>query len=121
MYTEDIKETIERFIINHHLYADDSQLLAHMKINALMKHRRRMEICVESLRDWCSSRRLQLNLENTELIWFASRANLIKLRQLDIMGLTLCSVAVESVDSIRDLSVILDSELPMRYKQNFAN
>ena len=50
MYTEDIKETIDRFIINHHLYADDSQLLAHMKINAVMEHHRRLETCVESLR-----------------------------------------------------------------------
>ena len=41
MHTEDIKETIDRFIINH-LYADDSQLLAHMKINAFMEHRRRL-------------------------------------------------------------------------------
>ena len=39
MYTEDIKETIDRFIINHHLYADDSQFLAHMKINAVTEHR----------------------------------------------------------------------------------
>ena len=43
MYTEDIKETIDYFIINHHLYADDSQLLAHMNINAVMEHRRRLE------------------------------------------------------------------------------
>ena len=56
MYTEDIKETIDRFIINHHLYVDDSQLLAHMKINAVMEHRQRLETCVESLRDWRSSR-----------------------------------------------------------------
>ena len=114
MYTEDIKETIDRFIINHHLYANDSQLLAHMKINAVMERRRRLETCVESLRDWCSSRRLQLNPEKTELIWFGFRANLVKLRQVDVMSLNLCSVAVEPVDSVRDLSVILDSEFSMR-------
>ena len=114
MYTEDIKETIDRFIINHHLYADNSQLLAHMKINAVMEHRRRLESCVESLRDWCSSRPLQLNPDKTELIWFGSRANLVKLRQLDVMSLNLCSVVVEPVDSVRDLGVILDSELSMR-------
>ena len=56
MYTEDIKETIDWFIINHHLCADDSQLLAHMNINAVMAHRRQLETCVESRRDWCSSR-----------------------------------------------------------------
>ena len=61
MYTEDIKETTDRFIINHHLYADESQLLAHMKINAATEHRRRLQTCVESRLDWCSSRRLQVN------------------------------------------------------------
>ena len=40
MHTENIKETIDWFIINHHIYADDSQLLAHMKINAVMEYHR---------------------------------------------------------------------------------
>ena len=114
MYTENIQETIDRFIINHHLYADDSQLLAHMKIKAVTKHRPRLKTCVESLWDWCSSQRLQLNQDKTELIWFGFRANLVKLRQLDVMSLNLCSVAVEPVDSFRDLGVILNSELLMR-------
>ena len=35
MYTENIKETIDRFIINHHLYAEDSQLLTHIKLMQL--------------------------------------------------------------------------------------
>ena len=36
------------------------------------------------------------------------------LRQLDVMSLNLCSVGVEPVDSVRDLGVILDSELSMQ-------
>ena len=51
IHTNDIKETIDRFITNHHLYADDSQLLAHIKINAVIEHRRRLETCVKSIRD----------------------------------------------------------------------
>ena len=111
-----------RFIINTYkyykilsvfLYVDYSQLLTHMKINAVTEHRRRLKTCVESLRDWCSSRRLQLNLDKTELIWFGFRAYLVKLRQLDVTSLNLCSVAVEPGDSIRDLGVILDSKLSM--------
>ena len=105
---------IDRFIINNHLYADNSQLLAHMKINAVTEHRRWLETCVKSLQDWWSSRRLQLKPDKTELIWFGSRANLMKLRQLDVMSVNLCSVAVEPVDSVRDLGVILDSELSMQ-------
>ena len=38
----------------------------------------------------------------------------MKLKQLDITSLDLCSVAIEPVDSVRDLGVILDSELTMR-------
>ena len=57
---------------------------------------------------------LQLNPDKTELIWFGFRANLVKLRQLDVMSLNLCAVTVESVDSVRDLGVIRDSELSMR-------
>ena len=38
----------------------------------------------------------------------------MKLRQLDVMSLNLCSVAVEPVDSVRALGVIIDSELSMR-------
>ena len=38
----------------------------------------------------------------------------MKLRQLDVMNLNLCYVAVERVDSVRDFGVILDSELSMR-------
>ena len=111
-YTEDIVETIDRFAVNHHLYADDSQLLTDMHLEAVAEHRHRLKLYVEQLRDWFSSRRLQLNPNKTELIWFGSRANLAKLRQLDT-NLSLCSVVVEPVNSVRDLGVILDSKLSM--------
>ena len=71
----------------------------------------RLETCVGKRNDRCSPRRLQLNPDKTQLIWFGSRANLSKLKRLDVMSLTLCSVVIEPVDSVRDLGVILDSEL----------
>ena len=79
-----------------------------------MEHRKRLETCVRNLKDWCASRRLQLNPDKTELIWFSSRANLFQAQtswchELD----TLCSIVIEPVDSIRDLGNILDSELLM--------
>ena len=37
----------------------------------------------------------------------------MKLRQLDVMSLNLCSVAVEPVDSVRDLGVNLEIDLSM--------
>ena len=71
MYTEDIKKTIDRFIINHPRYAEDSQLLAHMKLNAVMERRRRLETCVESIRDWCSSAKSEQ--DRTDMVRFHSQ------------------------------------------------
>ena len=59
-----------------------------------------------------SSRQLQLDLDKRELIWFCSWSNLIKLGQLN-MSLNLCSIIMESVDSVRDLGAILEIELRM--------
>ena len=38
----------------------------------------------------------------------------MKLRKLDVMNLNLCLVAVEPVDSVRDLGVIVNNKLSMR-------
>ena len=61
---------------------------------------------------WCASRRLQLNADKTEAIWFGSRAGLRKLAN------HLCSVCVgpESIQPatvVRDLGAYLDAELTM--------
>ena len=72
-----------------------------------------MKLCVERLKDWCLSRRLQLNQGKTELIWLDSKSKLADLKQLDTK-LNICSVVVEPTDSVRDLGVISDSELSMR-------
>ena len=79
-----------------------------------MEHCRRIEMCVESLMEWCSSRRLQLNPDKTELIWFGSKSNLRLLTELNIKNLNFCGVNIEPVDSVRDLGVVMDSELTMR-------
>ena len=65
VYTEDIVETVDKFAVNNHLYADDSQLLTHMRLETVAERRRRLELWVEYLGDWCSSRRLQLNPDKT--------------------------------------------------------
>ena len=51
VYTEDIVETIDKFAVNHHLYADDSQLITHMRLETVVEHGRRLELYVEHLGD----------------------------------------------------------------------
>ena len=75
-YTEDIVETVDTFRVDHHLYADDTQLQDHMRIATIQANRLNLERCFDAIKDWCASRRLQLNGYKTEIIWFDSRAHL---------------------------------------------
>ena len=75
--------------------------------------RLRIESCVESIREWCSSRRLQLNSDKTELIWFGTRSMLSKLQGLET-GIRVGGVEVKPVESVQDLGVTLDCQLNMR-------
>ena len=79
-YTEDVQETISPHELRFHLYADDTQLLSRMSLPEIDIYCPVISDCVSSIHQWCASRRLQLNPNKTEMIWFASAANLLQLR-----------------------------------------
>ena len=54
--------------------------------------------------------RLRLNPDKTQYIWFGTRQ---RLKNRDIRGLTALSSSLVETSSVRDLGVILDSELTM--------
>ena len=56
-----------------------------------------------------------LNKDKTEFIWVDSKSKFAGLKQLDT-NVDIYSVVVEPTDSVRDLGVILDSELSMRQR-----
>jgi len=60
----------------------------------------------------CSSRRLQLNDVKTDIAWFGSHANLIELANVDC-SLSIGDVTVKPLTVVRDLGVLLDSELTL--------
>ena len=59
VYTEDIAETIAAFQLNHHLYADDTQLQKILRIVDINTTRVNLELCVKLKtgphQDGCSS------------------------------------------------------------------
>ena len=105
-YTEDIKEVILPLAINHHLYADDIQLQKHMCLAAIQTKHPILEWCVAEIKDWCSSRHLQLNADKMEVIWFGSRVNLKKMSTMDTT-LQICSTIVQPIASVRSLGVCI--------------
>jgi len=73
----------------------------------------RLQRCVEEIRHWCSSRRLQLNPAKTEIIWFGTPANLRKIRDADL-ALHVGNDVIKPVSAVRDLGVLLDQELSLK-------
>ena len=69
--------------------------------------------CIHDISSWCSSRRLQLNSEKTELIWFDSRHTLQNVNHEDLT-LQLGSTVIEPARVVCDLGVLLDDELAMK-------
>ena len=74
-----------------------------------------MEIssCVASIQEWCTARRLQLNPDKTELIWFGSR-HLLQQLPPDKSSIQVCGIQVKPLDCVRNLGVLLDSQLTMK-------
>ena len=65
------------------------------------------------MKDWCDSRRLQLNSSKTEIIWFASKTNHAKLKHHEL-SLRLNGSVVEPATVVKDLGAYLDQELNLR-------
>ena len=119
VYTEELDSIIRPRKFDHHMYADDIQLLSVMSLAEVPQFRSKIENCILAVRDWCSSRRLTLNPDKTELIWFASSSNLKKLQYISTnLHLETLEIVPSSTVTVRDLGVYLDSSLDMRVHIN---
>ena len=103
------RNTVSRCMM--HLYADDTQLYDHLRVNKIERSVTALEACLQDIVQWSSQRRLKLDPSKTELIWFwLDRGHSIKkLQQQPLIRLN--SQELSSSPSVRDLGVIIDSGL----------
>ena len=116
-YTDDVVVVFDHNDVRHHLFADDKQVYTSTKIADIDDARQRLASSIAGVREWCASRRLQLNAGKTELVWFGSRANLRKMSAIDL-SLSVAGDVIEPVTVVRDLGVYLDAELTMKQHVN---
>jgi len=83
----------------------------------LIEHVERFVNCIFDVREWRASRRLQLNVQKTELVWFGSAANIRKMSAKNLT-LSIGGDVITPVEVMRDLSVYLDAELTMKHHIN---
>ena len=91
----------------------DTQAYGHCPVSAAPSPVTRLSSCVTDLPHSFASLRLQLNPSKTEFIWFGTHHSLAKLPS-ECRSLTVCTSAFQCADVVRDLGVLLDSELSMQ-------
>ena len=112
-YTDDLIAVSDRHNVHSHRYADDTQLYDSSSLSDAESVRDRLTSCVSEVAKWCASRRLQLNDDKTEMIWFGSRSNLAKLQRINL-SLQVGTSNIQPSSVVRDLGVYMDSELTMK-------
>jgi len=85
----------------------------HTSVSAVPSLLTRLSSYLADLANSHASLRLQLNPAKTEFILFGSRRNLAKLSD-DCRAISVCSSVIQCTDVVRDLGVLLDSEMTMQ-------
>jgi hypothetical protein len=111
LYTASLIQLVQGHNLCPHLYADDTQVYGFGRPGTAEQLQNRTIDCIADVADWMKSNRLQLNAAKTEVIWFASAR---RQHQLPVESLVVGADAVSPVRSVRDLGIILDSDLSMR-------
>ena len=118
-YTEEIITVLDNHEVHHHLYADDTQASESFKVAEVAHACIKQAKLISDISSWCSSRRLQLNAGKTEIAWFGSRHALDKIKTIS-RDVQVGPDTIKPVSVVRDLGVLLDSELSMRDHVNMV-
>ena len=110
IYTADVERIVKSFGLAVQLYADDTQLYGNSLPIAAGDLSVQVLAAISAVESWMSSNRLRLNADKTQFIWFGTRQQLVK---RDMVSLASISSSLVSSDPVRDLGVLLDSELTM--------
>jgi len=92
-------------LMTYNVYAVASQLKSHTWSHVLKT--------VAHVCTWCVAKRLQLNADKTEILWFGSAANLQKL-SADELKIRVGQSVAKPVTTVRNLGVLIDAELSLR-------
>src|ERR1700733_15313186 len=111
LYTSALSNIASRHGIEIHLYADDTQLYVHLRLNEVADATKRLRACIDDIMLWSLSMRIKLNPGKSELIWFDRSSRILQCAEL---SLSTSSSLLSPSPTVRDLGVILDSKLSLK-------
>ena len=110
LYAAEVLAIARSFGFRVHAYADDLQLYDHADPASCESLVTRLSACVEAVAAWMASSRLRLNPTKTELIWLGASWYV---RQCPAGPLLVAGTSITPSIQVRDLGVIVDSELTL--------
>src|SRR6218665_2575700 len=116
LYTADIPTLFSKHSATGHLFADDVQAYVHGTPSSQLLLASKIELLSNDLNSWMSSNRLSLNSVKTQLIWFGTPQQLLK---LDHALLSDGFPHFTFHTTVCDLGVTLDSALT--FSQHISN
>ena len=110
LYTMPLGQQVQSQGIQHHFYADDSQLYNMFRSvpTEVQRSVSDMGDCLQTVRMWFTDNKLKLNEEKTEVITFSS-----KYRPSEKITLQIGDSSITSAQCVKDLGVLLDEFLTM--------
>ena len=111
IYLLPLGDIIRQHNLTYHIYADDVQLYLSFHPGTVPSTAESFEHCIQDIRSWMTTNKLKLNGDKTEFILLGRKCHLSKtvINQLSIGG-----SCVSPSSSVRNLGVLLDSELSMQ-------
>ena len=118
LYIADVIRIAHSFGVAVNCYADDLQLYVHSRVSDSAAAAARLLRCIEIIDKRFGSNHLKMNPEKTQLIWLGTRQ---QLGSLVITPLLLHNgTTIMPSESVRNLDVILDSQMTMAEHVNTA-
>ena len=119
LYTAPLADLINRFDVNFHFYADDTQLWVPVSLendDDVKAATAKLQNCVQAVSDWMLLHKLKLNTEKTELLLIRPNS-----RQCNVPDISLkfSDLSVYPSESARNLGVIFDNTF--NFKRQITN
>ena len=112
LYTTPFSAITFSFDINHHLYADDTQIYMSLSVSNAKQSLEKLQHCLTSVSAWMTGSKLKLNPSKTEFLLIGT-----KLQREKILNNFPCLILGQATNpsaSAKNLGVLFDSNLNFR-------
>ena len=109
LYTTPLSKIIERNLVSHHLYSDDTQIYTTFNTLDSDMAIRKLQNCLNQVQSWMNTNKLKLNPDKTEFIVIGHQKQREKFNHL--FPVKLLNLSTEPSHSVRNLGVIYDSNM----------